>query len=247
MSSSSPTLVMAGAREAHGIVAGLLAQGDPVLTSLPEPERMFEPFQVPTHTGRFETPGAFADWLGANRISRVVDASHAFDTGVCEMAQGVCRQLSLPYLRVLRAEWQETEADNWLHVTSVREAADAAPASARLFSNTGWLSMPECAGFAGERLFLRQTHPVVNDPPYGFVTLLPGTPPFSVDEEESLFKELRITHLICRNVGGEASASKLIAARRLGLPVYMVARTPLATGVERAKTIDEALVWCACQ
>lgn len=239
------TLVMAGAREAHGIVAGLMQRGEKVIASLPEPERMFEPLPVPTRTGSFATNAEFAEWVSANDVSKIIDASHAFDTTVSETAWAAASALGLPYLRVLRPPWNATDADDWTEVATIREAAEAAPESARIFSNTGWPSLPAYRGFRGERVFLRQNHETRNAPPYDFVTILPGTAPFSVSEEVALLRDLRITHLICRNVGGEASASKLLAARELRLPVYMVARKPVCGNFPVAETVEQALEWDA--
>lgn len=243
MKERGTTLVMAGAREAHGIVSGLVQQGRKVVASLPEPERMFDPMPVPTRTGPFQSLAEFTDWLRDNDVSKIVDASHAFDAEVSEMARDAGIATALPYLRVMRPPWIATEAENWTEVSSIREAVEAVPINARLFSNTGWLSLPSYEGFRGARVFLRQNHEPRNEPPYGFVTIVPGEPPFTVAEEVALFSELRITHLICRNVGGDASASKLVAARELQLPVYMVARAPFPRGFGLVETVEQALEW----
>lgn len=245
MSRSGTTLVMAGAREAHGIVAALAEQGREVIVSLPEPERMFEPFEVPSRTGPFTGIDGFTAWLEAQGVDRIIDASHAFDAEVSSTAWQAAQARGLPYLRVLRPEWRATDADNWTTVASIKEAAESVPSGARLFSNTGWLSLPAFQGFRGARLFLRQTHEVQNPPPYDFVTILAGVPPFSVKEEIALFRDLNVTHLICRNVGGAASATKLVAARELGLPVYMVARAPHSGEFPVAETVAKALEWDA--
>lgn len=117
------------------------------------------------------------------------------------------------------------------------------PVTARVFSNTGWRSFPEYAGFGGACLYLRQTHPATAPAPYGFAQIIEGTPPFSEADEVRLFCDLRITHLICRNVGGTASQSKLLAARQLGLSVFMVARPAVPADWTVAETVAEALEW----
>ena len=42
--------------------------------------------------------------------------------------------------------------------------------------------------------------------------------------EVLLFKTHDITHIVCRNSGGSGAYAKIEAARKLGLPVIMVAR-----------------------
>lgn len=240
-------MVMGGAREAHAIVTGLSQSGMRVIASLPEPERGVEPIAVPVRTGAFASQVEFSDWMAEQGVTRVIDASHSFDADLSAMVFEACRVADLPYRRILRPSWVAAEGDQWVQVRSVAEAAENAPPTCRLFSNTGWLSLPSYAGFTGEHVFLRQSHPVLNTSPYDFVTLIPDDPPFSVEHEMGVFQGLRISHLICRNVGGEASATKLVAARRLGLAVYMVARRELPAGCPHVETVKEVIDWAVAE
>lgn len=247
MRPETTTLVMAGAREAHGVVSGLLARGRQVVASLPEEERVFETLPVPTRLGRFQSADSLRDWMQEQRVRIVIDASHAFDDDITAMASTVCLAQGIRYLRLLRPPWKATLRDRWMSFPSVAAAAPSLPPTARVFSNTGWLSLPDYAGFSGHQLFMRQTHSVSAPPPFGFVTFVPGTPPFSQFQEENQFAELRITHLICRNVGGAASMSKLLAARARSLPVLMIERRAGPAQVTEVETVVEALAWEADQ
>ena len=80
-------------------------------------------------------------------------------------------------------------------------------------------------------------------PPFDFVTPVFGSPPFSVTEEVALFTELRVDVLICRNLGGLASRSKLDAAAALGLTVLLVDPPPLPPRASVVHTTTEALAW----
>lgn len=237
------TLVMGGAREAHGLITALVARRRQVIASLPEPERMFDAFPVPTRVGAFDTKDAFSDWAQAHHVSTVIDASHAFDDHICEMVSSFCTRHALRYLRLLRPPWRQTVRDRWRPVATVRQAALSIPQGARAFTNTGWLTLPDYADFKGQRLFMRQTHAPSAAPPYAFVEFVEGHPPFSQFQEQALFTELGITHLICRNVGGAASMSKLLAARALEIPVLMIARKPPQVPHAVVDTVAEALAW----
>ena len=243
MDGDKTTLVMAGSREARGLIAGLLARNRRVIASLPEPERMFGALPVPTRVGGFAAPETLRDWLQENNVGTVMDASHAFDSHVTAMISKQSRSLALPYLRVLRPAWHATAQDLWLDFTDISTAAHKVPARARVFSNTGWPTLPCYAGFKGTRLFMRQTHAPSHPAPFPFVEFVPGEPPFSQIQEQNLFRDLGVSHLICRNVGGAASMSKLLAARKLGIPVLMVARAPLPHGIDVVETVAEALAW----
>ena len=236
-------LVMAGSREAHGLVTGLLARRRRVIASLPEPERTFGALPVPTRMGSFEGTEAMASWMRAQSVATVIDASHAFDSAVSRMAGKACTRLDLRYLRVLRPAWQETPLDRWHHVSSVARASRDVPPEARVFANTGRQTVPDYADFAGSRLFLRQTHDNPEPAPFHFMEFVEGTPPFSQFHEQALFEKLKITHLICRNVGGAASMSKLLAARAMELPVYMVSRPSVPGHLTVVASVAEALAW----
>lgn len=243
MKTDKNILVMAGAREAHDVIASLVEQGLPVIASLPEAERSFDPLPVPTRIDAFRSPKELERWMAEHSVTHVIDASHPFDYDISALAHEVCRKRGLPYLRVLRRPWRETARDIWINVSSVREAASVVPEAARVFSNTGWQTLPDYAEFRGQRLYMRQVHPSTDAPPFPFMKFVQGTPPFSMAEEERLFRSLKISHLICRNVGGTASVSKVLAARVLQLPVIMIARPPLPDDLPVVQTAAAAVEW----
>ncbi|WP_257883649.1 precorrin-6A/cobalt-precorrin-6A reductase [Roseobacter insulae] len=234
---------MAGAREAHGVIAKLVSRGRDVIASLPEPERAFDTLPVPTRIGPFHDASALQEWFAANEVRCVIDASHAFDAKISRRTARICSRQHLSYLRILRPPWHATGLDRWTVCASVKQASDTVPPGARVFSNTGRASLPEFAEFRGRVLFLRQTRKPATPPPYPFVTYSFGTPPYSQRSEETLFRELRVTRLICRNVGGAASMSKLLAARRLGIRVLMIERPQTPVAMPVVETIAEALAW----
>lgn len=243
MVSGGKTLVMAGAREAHSLVAKLQVRGRDLIAFLPEAERMFAPLPVPTRTGDFEDAAALEAWFEAQNVTCVIDASHAFDAEVSRRAASVCSDRHIRYLRVLRPAWQTSGHDVWTHYRSLRAAAEDVPPGGRVFSNTGRASLPAFDGFRGQILFLRQNQPHPDLPPYDFVTFVTGRPPYLQHEEEALFRSLRVSRLICRNVGGTASISKLLAARRLGIRVSMIERPATPVGMPVVETVTEALAW----
>lgn len=65
-------------------------------------------------------------------------------------------------------------------------------------------------------------------------------PPFHVEKELCLLRDHAITHLVTKNSGGEETEAKLVAARKKGIPVIMIAR-PLKPQVPTVSTPREAL------
>ena len=245
MNAERTVLVMAGAREAHALVIALLARGRRVVVSLPEPERMFDPFPVPARIGAFEDCAEMIRWMEDSGVEQVIDASHSFDDHVRAVTYAAAKGLSLPYLRLLRPPWKATAKDHWSDMPSIAEAVRSLPSDARVFTNTGWASLPEFADFHAEKLFVRQTSDVQRNAPFPFVDVIEGQPPFSQFQEEALFRRLAVSHLICRNVGGAASMSKLLAARAMQMPVLMIGRAPQASSLPHVETVAKALAWDA--
>ena len=245
MNSLSKFLVLAGAREAHDIVARLSERGHPVLASLPEPERTFAPLPVETRIGRFGSGAEMRDWMARQAPRAVIDAGHAFEGEVSTQAAEACATLGLPYLRLLREPWAAQIGDRWIRAADVPDAAARVPPGARVFSNTGRASQGDYAGFRGQVLFLRQTEERGASPPFGFLRYDVSQPPYTRNSELELFRKLRIDVLICRNVGGTDSIAKVRAARALGLQVIMIARPAPPTGAQVVTTVAEAMNWAA--
>ena len=63
-------------------------------------------------------------------------------------------------------------------------------------------------------------------------------------QERALFTELGIDWLVVKNAGGARSATKLTAARELGIRVAMINRPQLADAPV-VQTVEEALEWVA--
>jgi precorrin-6A/cobalt-precorrin-6A reductase len=49
--------------------------------------------------------------------------------------------------------------------------------------------------------------------------------------------------VVTKDSGGHMTEAKLLAARRLALPVVLVRRPPLPAGVEVVTTVDDAVRW----
>ena len=73
-----------------------------------------------------------------------------------------------------------------------------------------------------------------------------GPPLRTADEEEALFRKHGVTHLVCRNSGGEAGVAKLDAAQALGLPVLMLRRPAPPTG-DHVTEVQAAMDWLLCK
>lgn len=168
----------------------------------------------------------------------VIDACHPCER---ETPPAVAARLNgLPLLRFRRPAWVPTPKDRWLGVADAEAAhAALAPEWNRIFLCLGAGDRVPFGGDPTRWYLVRTSAGDAAMPPDHLVTAKAG--PFSVEEECALMLENRIDALVTRNAGGEGAIPKVLAARRLGLPVVMLDRPP-ALGAE-ASTVGEVLAW----
>ncbi|GGP71783.1 cobalt-precorrin-6A reductase [Saccharothrix coeruleofusca] len=179
-------------------------------------------------------PGLVA-YLRAERVDAVVDATHPFAGRITANAAAATAELGLPLLVLRRPGWTPEEGDRWTWVDSVPEAARAV-AGRRAFITTG---RQELAAFTGG--VARTVDPP--DPPVPGVEVLLDRGPYTVAGELDLMRRHRVEVLVTKDSGGPMTGAKLVAARHLGLPVVLVRRPPLPSGVPVAETVAQALAW----
>lgn len=193
--------------------------------------------------GGFGGAQGLADWLSAERIDAVVDATHPFAARISANAAMAARQLGLPLLFLQRPPWRQEDGDNWTRVRAMGQAAAAlGDQPTRVFLGIG---RQEVAAFkaAPQHVYLvRAVEPPAADdlPPHSEVILQRG--PFALAAERELLSAHSIDVVVSKNSGGEAAYAKIAAARQLGLPVVVVDRAPLPRG-EMAAGVDAAVRW----
>lgn len=245
MKEDSKILLLAGSFEARCVAEALIARAMSYDAWLSETPRGPAPLPRTPLLRRFEDTAAFQRAVAQGGYTAVLDAGHVFDHSVTQQAFTAATALGLPYLRLARPAWQITGQAKWQSAVNVEQANAMIPAGARVFCATGWDSLPDFSDFIGETLMLRQTRRHTRTPPYPFVELVFGDPPFTVDAEIDLFKALRIDVLVCRNIGGVASRTKLDAAEVLNLDVILIDRPVVAVDLPMVADTDAALDWLA--
>ena len=235
-------LLLAGTAEARAIAGGLAEAGVPVLASLAGATRDPRALPVPTRHGGFGGAEGFLRVLKDEGITRVIDATHPFAQRITDRTARLCAGAGVPYLQVLRPPWVPGEGDRWTEIATEEEAAGIVPKGATVFLATGRQGLERFAGLKGCAVICRQIDPPEGDFPFPGGRFLTGRPPFSVEAETALFRDLGVDWLVVKNAGGAASATKLTAARALGIPVLMLARPP-RPGAPMVETAEEAVAW----
>ena len=194
-------------------------------------------------SGGFGGADGLADFLEAARIDLVVDATHPFAAVISAHARTACERRGVPRLMVVRPPWRPEPDDRWTEVTDGDAAAALLPSVARrAFLTVGTHSLSPFAGLADLWFLVRVMTPPEEPLPLTHCEVVIERPPFTVEHEQALMAGHQVDVLVTKQSGGTAGAAKLAAARRLGLPVVLVARPPQEPG-EAVETADQAFDW----
>ena len=234
-------LLLAGSAEARLIAQAVQARGLNLHALVSEPPRGPDPMPVAFEMMDFRDTADLLPRLAG--FDAVVDASHGFDAQMTRIGHAAAQQAGLPFVTLRRKRWSLEESPLWSGAPDVRAAMALIAPHEQVFSAAGWASLPDCAGFRGTRLFLRQTTPHDRNPPYPFVQLVFGQAPFTAASETALFQDIRIDVLLCRNLGGIPSRPKLDAALALGLRVILIDPPAVPEGVETLSDVAQVLAW----
>lgn len=238
-------LLLAGTGLAQDIARRLEARKTDVIISLAGGSRAAADMAgLEVRVGGFGGAAGFRAYLASRGITAVLDATHPFAARISERSARICAEAGLPYALVQRPPWMPQEGDRWQMIDREEEAARHIAPGSTVFLATGRQTLDRFANLEACHLICRQIDPPDRDFPFGNGRFLVGTPPFSVAQERELFAELAVDWLIVKNAGGAASATKLTAARELGLRVAMIER-PGLPDAPVMRSAEEALAWVA--
>jgi precorrin-6A/cobalt-precorrin-6A reductase len=241
---SPHVLILGGTAEARELAAALVARpGLRVTTSLAGRVTRPGPLAGEVRVGGFGGAEGLADWLREQRVDALVDATHPFAEAITANAARAAGATGVRAVVLRRPGWRPDPEDRWHTVASLSEAADVLPRfGPRVFLTTGRMGLARFAHLADRHFVVRSVDPPEPPmPPHTEVLLARG--PFTVADELTLLREYLIDVLVTKDSGGAATAAKLTAARRLRLPVVMVARPPLPDGVGVATDVAQVLAW----
>lgn len=239
-------LILGGTGEALALAAALA--GDrriETITSLAGRTRVPAQPAGRLRVGGFGGLNGMLDYLRAERIAALVDATHPFATQIGSTARRAAWAAGVPLLRLERPAWPRHPDDLWIEVDDARTAAALAPRhGARALLTVGARELRAFAGIESVWFLVR----LIEDPggplPLVRCELLIGRGPFSAAAELRLLEERRIDMVIAKNSGGDATYGKIAAARALGLPVILLRRPPSPPEAgETAATVVDAARW----
>ena len=249
-------LVLGGTAEGRRLAERLVAAGVPVVSSLAGRLRRPELPPGEVRLGGFGGPEALGRWLRDERIGAVVDATHPFAAQITAHAVAAAEDAGVPLLVVRRPGWTASPGDVWVRRPTLAAAAEALDdLGERVLLTIGRQGLAAFAG-RGEWFLVRVVEPpgagvgggeTGRGPLPARCRVITARGPFGVGDEEALLREHAIDVVVTKDSGGDATAAKLVAARRLGLPVVVVDRPPLPAGVTAVEDVEAAVTWAGAR
>jgi precorrin-6A/cobalt-precorrin-6A reductase len=233
-------LILGGTVEARLLAMRL--EGDArvsPLTSLAGVTRSPSRIAGEVRTGGFGGMEGLCDFIQAEHIALIVDATHPFAAQISAHAVQAGAQAGVPVLRLERPSWESQVGDDWVQVADINEAVRSIPEGAHVLVTVGRQEVAPFFARDDVRIVARMIEPLEESVP-GHAELLLARPPFTREQEKALMENKRITVLVAKNSGGDATFSKIDAARDLGLPVIMIAR-PEKSSLTTASSVDEMM------
>jgi precorrin-6A/cobalt-precorrin-6A reductase len=244
MGTVSRILILGGTTEARRLAERLASRSDlDVRLSLAGRTSNPVPHPVPIRIGGFGGADGLAQYLEAERIDRLIDATHPYAAVMSQNAAQAARRAGVPLLALRRAAWQPVAGDRWTEVADTREAAVAlGETPRRVFLALG---RNEIAVFeaAPQHVYLvRSVDPV--EPPLAVphATYIQARGPFREADDHALLAAHSIDVVVSKNSGGDAAYGKIAAARSLGTAVILL-RRPALPDVPAVGRIEDAMAW----
>lgn len=203
------------------------------------------PHPVPVRIGGFGGGEGLANYLGTERIDRLIDATHPYAAIMSVNAAQAAGLSGTPLLALRRAAWQPVAGDRWRDVADTCAAARALGAAPRRVFLA--LGRNEIAAFvaAPQHSYLVRSVDRV-EPPLAVphATYIRARGPFREEDDRALLAAHRIDVVVSKNSGGDAAYGKIAAARTLGIDVILL-RRPALPAVPAVDTIEDAVAWLA--
>lgn len=196
--------------------------------------------------GGFGGPAGFRNFLIQQRVDVVINAVHPFAEQMSRTASDVCAAIDIPLLRLRRPKWLPQPDDDWQEFDDLKDAIDHLPAGARALMTTGrnWQALASRSDIEGVIRLIHPPTPSERNTLPAHLSVLTARPPFTLDAETKLLQDQSITHLIAKNAGGQSGLSKLVAARNLSCPVFLL-RQPVEPAKNCAANVNDAMKWIA--
>ncbi|MGB6534491.1 MAG: cobalt-precorrin-6A reductase [Xanthobacteraceae bacterium] len=237
-------LILGGTTEARQLAQKLAVRTD-LETTVSLAGRTGSPVAhaVPVRVGGFGGAVGLADYLFAERVDVLIDATHPYARIISESAVTAARETGVALVVLHRPPWTAIAGDRWIEVADAPATVSAiGQAPRRVFVALGRNELAPFAGAPQHRYLIRSVDPV--DPPLALphATYITARGPFAEADERALLAAHKIEIVISKNSGGAAAYGKIAAARALGIEAIILRRPPPPDG-PTVETVEQAVAW----
>lgn len=236
-------LILGGTTEASDLAAAISAAQIPAILSYAGRVDAPRAQPIPVRVGGFGGVSGLQEYLRAEGIGQVIDATHPFAQQISNNAVIACRAAAVPLLAIERPKWQARPGDPWHCLPDIAAAAAGLSGAARrVFLAIGRQHLDLFTALEQHFFLLRLVdHPQA---PLAFrnhhITIDRG--PFSTQGDLALLRAHGIDLVVAKNAGGRGAEAKLHAARALGIEVMLIDR-PRILPRQTVSSTAEAMDW----
>jgi len=237
-------LILGGTTEARQL-AGLLAGRADIKAVLSLAGRTAAPAAqpVPVRIGGFGGVEGLAEYLRAERVDALIDATHPYAAVISHHAAEAAALANVPIVTLRRPAWSAVAGDRWSEVDDMAGAVAALGAEPkRVFLAIGRKEVAAFTAAPQHHYLIRSVDPIEPALNVPDATYILSRGPFPEREEKALLSEHRIDTVVAKNSGGSATYGKIAAARALGLNVIML-RRPALPDVPAADDAQGVVAW----
>ena len=216
-------LLLGGVTEALAIARTL---GPEHVYSLAGVGRVPTDLTCQVRVGGYGGSEGLAQFVRAERISLILDATHPYAAQISRNAAEAARACGVPCWALRRPAWQPQPGDDWREVADWAELVEALKPFKRPLFTLGREPLQHLDEIPAEQFWTLRALDVY--PGNERCEVIGARGPFLIEDERTLFEERRIDVLISKNSGSTATEPKLEVARERGVPVLVLKRPMLA-------------------
>jgi precorrin-6A/cobalt-precorrin-6A reductase len=239
-------LVLGGTGDAAKVIEQIAALPNVMLTAslagrTPKPNVPQPSSSIQVRMGGFGGIDGLVDYIKAQSIELIVDATHPFAAQISHNAAAAANICKISRVLLNRPAWTKQSGDRWIEAPDLTTAATMLPElGQRVFLTIGRQELAAFAAVPDCWFLMRMITPPTPPIPPGEILLQQG--PFSIEAERELLIQQSIELIVSKNSGGTATDAKITAARELGLPVLMIPRPALPSGAV-VESITACIDW----
>ena len=233
-------LVLGGTTEARQIAKHLYEMGLSVTYSIAGIVRTPK-LDCIVISGGFSQFGGLGKYVNDHGIKAILDLTHPYAENISQQANDAASRNQIPCWRYTRPTWQAVEGDNWQEFENWASLLPMLSDCRSVFFTTGQLEenlVSQLGQLKFDQLVVRTAIKSGFELPEQ-ITWIKDIGPFDLGSEMALLKQYRIDALVCKNSGGDATRAKLVAARQLGVRVFLYKRPFIKPADKNFEDIDQ--------